>query len=154
MTFPPLIYYKAESEYRDHYIRTYCRQKIVTHDKIPVYFKPQRFQHAFYEGVGKCEFSFPRAQRINWVKSTLENSQAALYEGWHKDKYVPDRRVSYIYEDFVVIVSLSLDGRQSLKGNFITCYVANRSIKKIIQSPVWSVNKCIDYLIKKGKIGR
>lgn len=156
MSLPPLIHYQTEAEYRAHYMSAYCRKKIETHDKIPVYFKPQKFEHAFYEGMGKYKFSPPRAQRIDWVKATLENPQATLYQGWHKDKkiYVPDRRVSFVYESFIVVIDLSLRDNQSLKGNFITCYMADQSIKKITSSPIWSMEGCIESLIKNGIIGR
>lgn len=160
MSLPPLVHYQTEAEYRDHYKSAYCRRKIQTHDKIPVFFQPQKFEHAFYESTGKYtgknKFSPSRAQRIDWVKATLENSQATLYQGWHKDKkiYVPDRRVSFVYESFVVVIDLFLGNNQSLKGNFITCYTADQSIDKITSSPIWSMEGCIESLIKNGKIGR
>lgn len=156
MSLPLLVHYQTEAEYRNHYISNYCRRKIETHDKIPVHFKPQKFEHAFYEETGKYKFSPSRAQRIDWVKATLENSHAILYQGWHKDKkiYVPDRRVSFIYESFVVVIDLFLGNNQNLKGNFITCYMADRSIDKITKSPIWSIEECIESLVKNGKIGR
>ncbi len=153
MPLPPLVDYENESDYRDHYRRIYCRGQIVTHDGIRVHFSPQRFDHAFYEGRRKERFSIVRARRIDWVKATLEHHDAALYQGWSKRdrSYDPVRRVSVVYEEFVVIVSLSLDRVESLRGQFVTCYQADKSIGKIRRSPCWTLEACIEALRKRGR---
>jgi hypothetical protein len=152
MSLPPLVYYKTEEEYKDHYEREYCQGAIFSFDGIRVYFKPESFQHAFYEssqrnGV-KDVFSEVRSQRINWIKETLENINSDLYQGWNKwkESYEPNKRVQIVYEDFVVIIRLKLDRRGNLKGQFMTCYLADNSIEKIRMSPKWTWEECMAIL--------
>lgn len=149
MSRPPLVIYSTETEYRRHYERVYCDGEVTTFDGIRVYFSPSSFDHAFFESSNrdgrKDVFSTIRAQRIDWIKATLENPQAEVYEGWNKGSrsYDNTRRVSVVYENFVVIIALSLKRNGSLKGNFITCFQANNSINKIRQSPKWSRQSCL-----------
>ncbi|GEM19308.1 hypothetical protein [Nitrosococcus oceani] len=154
MALPWLVHYVTESEYRDHYKRIYSRGTIHAFDGIRIYFQSRRFEHAFYEGQGKNRFSPIRAQRIDWIKATLEHPAADLYQGWDKKNkvYVSHRRVSVVYEDFVVVVELGLKSGSNLKGNFITCYQAENSINKIRTSPIWNRNICTAML--KGRNGR
>lgn len=106
----------------------------------------------FYESTArngiKDVFSPVRAQRIDWVKATLEHPTAALFEGWDKTlrQYDATRRVAVVYEDFVVVVVMSLKLDGSLKANFVTCYQADNSIGKIRTSPVWSRAACLHLL--------
>ena len=88
--------------------------------------------------------------RMDWIKHTLEHPDAELYFGWNKDDKCIDeaRRVSVVYEDFVVIVELSLSKQGVLKGNFVTCYLADRSIDKIKDGPRWEKEKCLEKLKK------
>ena len=155
MSLPPLLEYDSVREYKKHYERVYQRGDIRTFDGIRVYFRPQKFGHAFYENSQrrkgpKDEFSPDRAQRMDWIKATLENPDAKLYQGWNKDTkcYDEDRRVSVVYEDFVVVVELSFNQKGELKGNFVTCYVADRSIGQIKGSPEWELDKCLNKLRK------
>ena len=135
--------------------RHYQRGNICTFDGIRVYFKPQKFGHAFYknsQGIAgpKDEFAPERAERIDWIKATLESAEAEIFMGWIKatKTYDEDRRVSVIFEDFVVVIELSLNQKGELKGNFITCYVANNSIERIKQSPKWDLDMCLEKLRK------
>jgi hypothetical protein len=155
MPLPPLLIYNEISEYKSHYERHYQRGNIVTFDGIRIYFKPQKFGHAFYQNSQKCkgpkdEFSPERAQRMDWIKATLENPQAEIYMGWdsYTKLYQENRRVTVVYGNFVVVVELSLNGLGQLKGNFITCYVADASINKIRTSPSWDKEKCMIKLEK------
>lgn len=156
---PSLISYQSENDYRQHYLREYCRQQVFTADGIRVYFKPDRFNHAFYEsnpGSGRKEsFSEVRAERIDWIKETLANAKADLYLGWNKytKAYENHRRVSVVYDDFVVVIELSLTSSGALKANFVTCYEADRSINKIRKAPSWNLEDCVKELHKK-KYGR
>ncbi len=150
----PLLMLDSVKDYRDYFEKNYCRGQIYTADQIRVYFKPQKFGHAFYENSQqrngpKDEFSFVRAQRMSWIKHTLEHPKAKLYMGWNKDRkcHVEDRRVSVVYESFVVVIELGLKQKDELKGNFVTCYQADRSIEMIERSPVWDRAKCIEKLI-------
>lgn len=152
MALPPLVHYVTPAEYRTHYERVYCRGNIQTFDGIRVYFAASKFGHMFYESTArdgrKDAFSPVRAQRIDWIKSTLEHPQAALFEGWDKvvRAYDSTRRVAVVYEDFVVVVAMGLKQDGSLKANFVTCYQADNSIGKIRASPVWSRAGCLQLL--------
>lgn len=155
MTVPALLIFDSPREYKQHYERRYCRGTIITHDGIRVYFKPQKFGHAFYQNSSgkagaKDEFSPERAQRMDWIKTTLEHPDAELFVGWNKDAKCHDdtRRVSVVYENFVVIIELSLSRDGVLKGNFVTCYLADKSIDKIRSAPTWDRSKCLEILEK------
>ena len=87
MCVPPLVLYKTETEYRTHYERVYCYSPIITTDGIRVFFGKQRFNHAFYVKAGvesgpKDVFAKERAEKIDWIKATLENPNAELFDGW------------------------------------------------------------------------
>lgn len=152
MALPSLVHYASVAEYRSHYERVYCRGNIRTFDSIRVYFGPSKFGHVFYESTArdgrKDVFSPVRAQRIDWIKATLEHPTAALFEGWDKTsrQYDATRRVAVVYEDFVVVVAMGLKQDGSLKANFVTCYQADNSIGKIRSSPVWSWAACLHLL--------
>lgn len=149
MALPPLVHYASVAEYRSHYERVYCRGNIQTFDSIRVYFGASKFDHAFYESTArdgnKDVFSQVRAQRIDWIKATLEHQEAALFEGWDRTsrQYDATRRVAVVYEDFVVVIAMGLKQHGSLKANFVTCYQADNSIGKIRSSPAWSRAACI-----------
>lgn len=152
MALPPLVHYATVAEYRSHYEQVYCRGNIQTFDGIRVYFSPGKFGHVFYESSArdgrKDAFSPVRAQRIDWIKATLEHPEAALFEGWDKTsrQYDATRRVAVVYEDFVVVVAMGLKQDGSLKANFVTCYQADNSIGKIRNSPPWSLAACLRLL--------
>lgn len=152
MIHPPLVFYNTPSEYQTHYEEVYCRRTILTFDGIRVYFHKDQFGHAFYESSGRAGekdiFSHIRAQRIDWIKATLEHPNATLYAGWMKPTktYDPRRRVAVIYGDFVVIISLGLGKDGSLKANFKTSYQADNSIGKIKRSPIWTLSDCLEKL--------
>lgn len=152
MALLSLVNYDTEDEYRMHYERVYCRGNIQTFDGIRVFFSPNNFGHMFYESTArdgrKDVFSPVRAQRIDWIKSTLEHPNADLFEGWDKNSraYDATRRVAVVYEDFVVVVAMRLKPDGSLKANFVTCYQADNSIGKIRTSPIWSRVDCVRQL--------
>lgn len=155
MDLPSLLIYSSVAEYKRHYERYYQRGDIRTFDGIRVYFKPQKFGHAFYKNSrnkkgAKDEFSPERAQRMDWVKATLQHPDAKIYMGWNKEDkcYQEDRRVSVVYEAFVVVIELSINQKGELKGNFVTCYQADQSIEKIAESPAWDKAKCLEKLGK------
>ena len=139
---PPLVVYNSISEYKTHFEKYYCREKITTFDDIRVYFDIAKFGHAFYESSArngqKDSFSMVRAERIDWIRVTLENPHAELYQGWNKEEkcFQPDRRVSVLYGDFIVVIELNRQ-RALKKAKFITAYLADNSIEKIRKSPKW-----------------
>jgi hypothetical protein len=152
MALPPLVTYASVEEYREHYERIYCRGNIQTFDGIRVYFHPTKFGHMFYESTARdgCKdvFSHVRAQRIDWIKATLEHPHADLFEGWIKlaKQYDSTRRVAVVHQEFVVVIAISLKTDCSLKANFVTCYQADNSIDKIRTSPTWSKLNCLAQL--------
>jgi len=156
---PKLLILSCEMEYQVYYEEKYCKCPIVTYDGIPIYFPKNKFDHAFYESSDRRGsddiFSDVRAQRMGWIKEILQSPTATLYQGWNKKKktYDPCGRVAFEYEQFVVVVRLSLKGDGTLKGNFITCYQADNSLDKIKQSPLWDKNKCIEKLKRKQNKG-
>ncbi|MBN2427892.1 MAG: hypothetical protein JXK94_06130 [Deltaproteobacteria bacterium] len=160
MALPPLVFYATVSEYRSHYLNAYCRAKIQTFDGIRVYFSPDRFGHAFYESTSrdgfKDAFSQERAQRMDWIRATLESPDAVLFQGWDKKarQYDGTRRVAVVYEDFVVVVQMRIDKRDRLKANFVTCYQADNSIHRVGQSPNWSYTDCLQKLSRSRGQGR
>lgn len=152
MALPPLIRYATPTEYRTHYERVYCRGNIQTCDGIRVYFDAGRFGHTFYESTfhdgRKDTFSSVRAERIDWIKATLEHPRAALFAGWNKKSRTYDntRRVAVVYEDFVVVVAMGLKQNGALKARFVTGYQADNSIGRIRTSPPWSQADCLRLL--------
>lgn len=149
---PNLLILNSEEEYKKFYEDNYCKAPIVTHDNIRIFFPKDKFSHAFFEASNrdgnKNIFSEKRSQRMNWIKKTLENQDAKLFQGWDKNtsQYIPDRRVTFVYQNFVVVVALSLNKKGSLKGNFITCYQADNSISSIKKSPEWTRERCLERL--------
>lgn len=149
MSKPTLIHYSTPAEYRQHYEKHYCREKIFTFDSIRVHFRQSKFGHVFYESSTrngkKDKFSQSRAERIGWIRATLEHPKAELYQGWNKDDKVYDnsRRVSVVYDDFVVVIWMNkLDAdRKPTAADFVTAYVADNSIEKIRQSPKWNLKE-------------
>lgn len=149
MSKPALVNYATPKEYKQHYESHYCRKKIYTFDHIRVYFRQTKFGHVFYESSTrdgkKDSFSKARTERIDWIRATLESPKAELYQGWNKDDKIYDnnRRVSVVYEDFVVVIKINKTDEKGkpLTADFITAYVADNSINKIRSSPKWSWKK-------------
>ena len=147
---PELVKYDTEEEYRRHYRRVYQMNKVFTHDGIRVYFDQDRFNHAFFKPrhgwTGRKELFDPsRAERIDWIKATLESPYGTIYQGWNKatKAYEPWGRVAVVFEAFVVVIRLQLQHDGNLKGKFVTCYVADASISKIKKSPIWDLEECM-----------
>ena len=152
MALPPLLHLPDEATYRQHFIDTYCRGVIETHDGIPVFFQQSKFGHAFYESSNrdgaKDAFSWVRAQRMDWIGATLADPATVRYQGWvaKTRSYDPTRRVDLLYEDFVVVLGLGLNRDGVLRANFITCFQADNSIGKIRTSPLWTREDCLNAL--------
>lgn len=143
---PPLLNLADQAAYHAHYIATCCAGPITTHDGIPVYFDRHTFYHAFFESVAFQDdtFSIVRAQRMDWIRLTLEDASADRFQGWNKKKkaYEPFRRVEVVHEDFVVVLQISRKQDGQLKAKFVTCYQADNSIGRIRQSPLWNRQDC------------
>jgi len=143
MPQPPLISYGTEAEYRAHFERVYCQGIVTCFDGIPVHFRKRDFNHCFFESSKrdriKDTFSNVRAERIDWIKATLENPNADLYQGWDAGKKAPDpdRRAAVVFEDFVVVISLKRLPDGAFRGSFVTAFKAENSIGKIRAMPRW-----------------
>lgn len=148
---PPLLALANDAEYLRHFEATYCRGVITTHDGIRVYFRREDFSHAFFEsasrnGVKDRTLSQVRAERMDWIAVTLADPTAMQFQGWDKKngRYDPTRCVSVVSGDFVVVIRLRKKADGTLKASFVTCYVANNSIGKIRQSPLWNREDCLN----------
>ena len=140
---PPLKKLKTEREYRKYYEEVYCKNPVKTFDNIYVYFYPEKFDDAFFESKNykardKSIFSLKRAERIDYIKYTLENVKDNVYVGWDRDKKRPrkDRRVAILTpENYVVIITILSDA----KAKFITAYPINniKTALSIYSSEKW-----------------
>lgn len=135
--------FETEEEYRTLFESTYCNpsKPIITHDGITVSFHKSKFDHAFFESVNrkkadKSQFSVARAERILWIKQTLEDASSKLYVGWDKSKKTYDKshRVAVVQGDYVVVINIL----NATKAVFVTAYRADNSISKIKSSPEWT----------------
>lgn len=94
---------------------------------------------------GRCErkdtFCPERAERLPWIKTTLENPNAELYQGWiTKTRSVdPARRVSVAYGDYVVVIELSLRQTGDIKANFVMAFLMEEGADKVRGNPKWSL---------------
>jgi hypothetical protein len=127
------VFYVTEADYRAHFIREYCFSPVLTFDAIPVTFLPSNFDHAFY----KYGFSWPRAQRIDWIREVLQDPQADLHVGFdtYTYRYMDDRRVSMVNDSYVVVIALAAPN----DAYFVTAYIADGATPwNIRNSPLWS----------------
>ncbi|MGE0180762.1 MAG: hypothetical protein AB7F91_00750 [Parvularculaceae bacterium] len=142
---PPLLALADEAAYRAHFIQSLCRAVITTHDGIRVFFKPDTFDHAFFESSDRRGaddvFSLARAERMDWIATALADPNALCVQGWDKrlQCYTPRRRVTVIVQDFVIVLALSANRNGTLKANFVTCFKAENSAVKIRQAPRWTM---------------
>ena len=142
MSYPDLLILPSIEDYRKYYEDNYCRVPIITFDNIPVYFSKNRFTHAFFESSKKDKikdtFSIKRAQRINWIKTTLQDKNALLFVGWDNKKKCYDyyRRVVVVLGNYVVIIRFNKFKNAAF---FVTAYVADhkRTLSMIMKSPIW-----------------
>jgi hypothetical protein len=139
---PPLVHYQTEDEYFQHFCKVYCsRGSIATFDGIGVDFYPDQFKHAFRESANRWEgdksvFATRRAERMDWIKWALENSQAELFQGWNKNigAYDPKRRACIVIRNYVVVIQMKAERR----AFFITAYIADPdTLRKIRNGPRW-----------------
>ncbi len=140
MLYCPLVKLKSEAEYEQHFYGKYCKGPVITFDGISVRFRKLDFKHCFYESSRrdriKDRFSIDRAERIDWIKKTLEDPEAILKTGWNRDskRYDYKKRVAVVSGDYVVVIGII----SSKKARFITAYAAGKNtIDKILKGPDW-----------------
>ncbi len=89
-------------------------------------------------------FSWKRAQRLDWIKAALQDSQSERYVGWDKKRkrYDSSRRVTIVNGDYVVVIAL----RNPSRAVFVTAHVADTpprrgrpsTIQQIRRGPKWA----------------
>ena len=81
---------------------------------------------------------------MDWIGITLNHPDSIWYQGWIKitSQYDETRAVAVACEDFVVVLQFYATQMNQLAANFVTCYVADNSIDKIQQAPLWDINVC------------
>lgn len=136
----------SESQFRQMWHDEYTSQIIYTHDGIRVHFYDDNFDHAFYESSGrnvgkkdprhKDVLSMRRLSRMLWIKKVLQDKNARMVMGYDskKKKYIRNKRVSIVLDKYVVVIQLF---GNPIQAKFITAYVADNSIEKILASPEW-----------------
>lgn len=153
------LYLPDECAYRAHYIDRYTKKPVtfrLAAGTAPVYFAAHRFDHAFFESTHrdgtKDSFSFVRAERMDDIAVALGDPTIDRRAGWDSTRKCHDhvRCVTVAINDFVVVIRLGLNRQGRLKGQFVTCYVADNSIGKIRKAPVWDHAKCVQILSKKS----
>jgi hypothetical protein len=152
-----------EQAYRSHYHAEFCSAPVMMNTPggpIPVYFDPKTFDHAFFEsanhdGVKDNDFSLTRACRMPFIVTALTgpgNEQFAGYD--KKTRQVGHARIVCVVtaEDFVVVIRLGLTATGSLRGNFVTCFYADNSIRKVRSNPQWDESRCrLELSVKRGR---
>ena len=147
MAYPPLVHGLTPAQYRDRFEQTYCRGPITTFDGIDVRFRKSNFNHAFFESTSKLlkndSFSDLRAERVDWIKATLEDPHAELYLGLDKEnvRHSKSRRVAVVKGDYVGIIAFT--GKKT--AGFVTAFVDTgplpgqnfSSLEKIRMGPKW-----------------
>lgn len=147
MVYPPLRKCTSPAEYRRHYENVYCRGPIRTFDGIAVRFRKRDFNHCFFESTrrdgSKNVFSRKRAERMDWIKTALQDPNSERYQGWDRvrKRYDKTRRVVVVMGNYVVVIALT----GSKTADFVTAYVADTpgrpgqpsTIDKIRSSPKW-----------------
>lgn len=136
----------TEEELRELWRTEYCRKIIRTHDGLRVRFYDNNFDHAFYESSKRGQsqnskkkkdmLSYARLEKMLWIKEVLADREATMYAGYdaRTKTYDYNRRVSVVKGDYVVIIWI----KNESEANFITAYVADSSIGKILCSPLWT----------------
>lgn len=139
----PLNY--TEDELKEIWKKEYCSKDIFTHDNIHVKFYDSDFKHAFYESSKRGQsknrkrekdmLSYARLEKMLWIKDVLEDKTAEMRVGYDSKtkSYCKNRRVSIVKGNYVVIINLLGNS----KATFNTAFVADNSIDKILNSPVW-----------------
>lgn len=137
----------TESQFRQMWHEEYATKQIYTHDGIHVSFYDDNFDHAFFESSGrnvskksdkhKDVLSLQRLARMMWIKDVLMDESAKMVKGYDSKtkSYVSNKRVSIVKGNYVVVIQLY---GTPVKAKFITAYVADNSIDKILSSPKWT----------------
>lgn len=147
-----LLHLPSEAAYRAHYVQAFTGRPhnfATASGTVPVYFSRDQFDHAFFESMNrngvKDQFSKVRAERMNHITTALSDRTLERRAGWDSRRQRHDhvRCVTVTLGDFVIVIRLGMTQSEQLKGNFVTCYVADNSIGKIRRSPSWDEGQCL-----------
>ena len=134
-----------ETQLRSLWKEIYCdvTKPIFTFDNILVKFYEDMFDHCFYESKSRVQkdksiLSLNRLEKLLWIKDTLEDTTSLLKQGWDKDKkkYVANRRVALVKDNYVVIISIN---KLKTQARFITAYEIqnDNKVENIKIAPDW-----------------
>ena len=125
MEYPPLVKYDSPVKYRQHFENIYCRKPIVTFDGIQVRFRKRDFNHCFFKSIASKDDTFDqlRAERVDWIKTALEDHSSDLHVGWDKKKkrYDSRRRIAIVMNNYIVVIAIKKDW----DADFLTAYLAD-----------------------------
>jgi hypothetical protein len=141
MPLPPLRSLPNEVAYRVYFQAQYCNATVVTFDGITVRFFPDMFDHAFYRDSSrtakdKANFDLRRAERMDWIRAVLEDSNLELYR-----RVMPNSKVRRIALEpttpYAVIIQI--DSHDASRARFITAFVVDSSsaLNKMRANPKW-----------------
>lgn len=147
VVLPPLLVLPDVDDYRQHYTDALVSQTVYTFDHIRVRFHASSFGHAFFESANrragdKSVFARPRAERMPWIRATLESPEATVLAGWLRDKTTVshDRRAVVVVGEYAVIISL---GPRINTGTFVTAFpLSHDTAGKLLKSPPWDRQRC------------
>ena len=127
MSYPSLLNLQNQVDYQKYWINNYCKKGIQTFDGIVVRFRQKDFEHAFFESVRSKDdtFSWKRAERMDWIATTLRDPSSELFIGWdnQKKRYDNHRRVAIVMGNYVVVISISK--KKPKQASFVTAFVAD-----------------------------
>lgn len=113
-----------------------------TFDGYMVSFKRERFEHAFYKSSKRNDekdyFSFERAERIDWIETTLKDPDSILRVGYDNKKKRNDHdyRVAIVMGNYVVIIRFT--NLADKQAQFVTAFIAEEiPLQKILGNPEW-----------------
>jgi len=141
MPLPPLRSLPNEAAYRAYFQAQYCNATTVTFDGITVRFFPGMFDHAFYRDSSrtakdKANFDLRRAERMDWIRAVLEDSNLELYR-----RVMPNSKVRRIALEpttpYAVIIQI--DSHNASRARFITAFVVDSpsALNKMRANPEW-----------------
>jgi len=145
--YQPFLLLSDETEYKEFYISSLCASPLVCFDSLSVKFRPEQFNHAFYERTKryykhKDIFSIERAKRMSWITTCLQDDTISPLAGYDnkRKRYDHNRRVSLITPDNFVVVLRLINQEEA---QFVTCFIVDNAnvATKIRKSPLWNPQK-------------
>lgn len=145
MVYPQLLNFEHDDEYLDRYRDVYCTNPIITFDGFQVRFRRADYFHLFckeeYEGGPRNVFVPQRAQRMDWIKTTLEDNAATLKFGWDRRTRgtMFDRRVALVQGNYTVTIQFEAADSARIVTAFVMDVPAN--VSNLLLQPTWEQDK-------------